>query len=196
MHQMLIARLLAGGIAGTIIAVLMMSIIHFTPRSVPKLIAEVGQTKIEDGLHEDYDWFGLLQTQWSYSSGKPNGVAFQYYPNGSLYRELFYVNGYLEGTMREYYENEAYRRPPPRGRYPSHQERNIMAGTLKAIWHYQEGQRHGHYELFFDNGLYKEEGDYHLGKRVGVMQRYSKEGKLVKEKVYESLNRNLLGTEP
>ena len=186
MMQWLIARVLAGAIAAVVMALVIIGILVFTPPPVVKLQAEISyNAKHADGVVEKHDLFGLLQAQWTYRDGLPNGVSLHYYPNRSIFRELQYVDGKLEGEVRAYYQKE---RTRGRARYAAMRDaRSVyeaVLGDIKGVWNYRNGKREGSYTLYNKNGYIKEEGQYRNDKRFGRVRRYSRDGRLASDKYY------------
>lgn len=64
-----------------------------------------------------------------------------------------------------------------------------MDGVLKAQGTYLDKELstpHGHFTFFFPNGKVESSGDYAMGRKCGVWQRYDKFGDPLAEKVYDT----------
>ena len=188
MMHWLLARVLAGGIAGCLMALLLLGILWLAPPPVPKLQAEIPyHAKHQDGIVEKHDLFGLLQAQWVYVDGRPHGPALHHYPNRSVFRELQYVEGKLDGVMREYYQEERMRGGGRRGAFrDARQMYEASRGPLKGEWRYMEGVRDGDYTLYYENEYIKEEGQYRNDKYFGRILKYSKDGQLISERYFQN----------
>ena len=57
-------------------------------------------------------------------------------------------------------------------------------GTLILEEHHQNGQRHGPYKSWWNNGALKEQGLYEADKRVGIYRWFRESGELWKEHDY------------
>ncbi len=159
-------RAFAGGIAGFFVTSIVIAILLFGPRSEAKFQPIVHQQlQKKDGVYEKSDMMGLVQLQWFFEDGYPQGLALHYYPNGSLHRELVYRDGMLQGTVKEYYEKAGHRHKPPREALAYSEVRKAISGPLKAGWQYRDGVLDGPYTLYRENGEIKEQGQYVNGKR-------------------------------
>jgi hypothetical protein len=170
-------QLVVSSMAAFIMSGLMIALYSFVPHHEPRLLPDgPGKPAVADGLWEQKDFFGLIDTQWTMRHGLADGDALQYHSNGSLFRELHYAAGRLEGPVREYYEKGPYRQPPVRGRIATRDERSRAAGVLKKITEYRAGVPEGPYEWYDSNGILKEEGRYENGVRRSAA-RYRKDGR-------------------
>jgi hypothetical protein len=177
----MVARVLAAAATSTVMVGVFILILFVLPRPLPALRGEVvPDPRKPDGTVETRYWLGLLKERWTYRNGRPNGRVIQYYPNGSIYRELFYVDGKLSGPANEYREVSLYRgrgrRLPPRRRDA------FEKGPLRATWHYVGGEREGPYRLFYEDGSVREEGAYRGGRLHGVVRKYARTGEVISEK--------------
>ena len=185
MLNWMIARVLSVVIASTLIVLIFIVIIFVLPRPLPGFQTEVAlKTNQPDGILETHYWVGLLKERWSYQGGRPNGMTLQFYPNRSLYRQLPYLYGKLHGIYNEFYEKSRYGRGVGRRGVPPRRREELARGPLKAKFEYIAGKREGPYSLYYENGVVKESGSYQNGRRSGVLKKYSKAGKLLKEKNY------------
>lgn len=92
-----------------------------------------------------------------------NGVVRSYYPDGSIYYELSYVNDVLDGTSYWYYQN----------------------GNLKMIKEYSKGKLNGYVKEFYENGLLKEEYYVKEGILNGTQRIFYENGALKEINIYE-----------
>jgi hypothetical protein len=178
----MVARVLAAAGTSTVMVGVFVLILFVLPRPLPALRGEVrADPRRPDGTVETRYWVGLLKERWTYRDGKPHGLTVQYYPNGSIYRELFYVDGKLSGPANEYRELPLYR-GSGRRRAPRRRRESFEKGPLRATWHYVGGAREGPYRIFYEDGTLKEEGAYRAGRPEGVVRTFSRKGELLSEK--------------
>lgn len=93
-----------------------------------------------------------------------------YYKSGALYRRgdtYFYENGTLKTVERE---DEAVLYWPN--------------GKMKRRCGFQKGVRHGLDQMWNEDGILVDEGQYEEGKPVGVHRRFGKEGQVIEEIEY------------
>lgn len=160
----------------TVMAVLLIGIYSTVPQHEAKLRPNgPSNPEIRDGVWEQKDFFGLIDTQWTMRDGMADGDALQYHANGSLFREMAYRAGKLDGLVFEYYEKGPYRRPPVHGRLATPGERRQISGVLKKKMEYREGVADGNYELYYPDGVVREEGIYRQGVKEKIMS-YRKDG--------------------
>jgi hypothetical protein len=170
-------RFLVSSFTALIMSALMIALYWFVPQHEPRLKPNgPSRPPVSNGVWEQNDFMGLVDTQWTLRGGRAEGDALQFYSNGSLFRELTYRAGRLEGTVREYHEKERYRRPPSRGRVAGPAERAFMAGQLRRTMMYRAGRADGPYEVYYADGILKEEGYYHAG-RKRAEAKYGKDGR-------------------
>lgn len=82
--------------------------------------------------------------------------------DGSLYKEVNYVNDKKDGLVKTFGPN----------------------GKVKSEYVYKEGNRAGAYKLYYTNGKLKIEGDYQKYKKVGKWTWYKKDGSVERTKEY------------
>lgn len=172
-----LGRFVVSSMAALVMSGLMIAMYSSAPHHEPRLDPTGPKNPaVRDGLWEQKDLFGLIDTQWTLRDGKAEGDALQYHSNGSLFRELHYAAGRLEGPVREYYEKGPYRQPPVRGRLADPNERSRAAGPIRKITEYRAGVPDGPYEWYYSSGILKEEGRYEGGVRR-TTARYRKDGR-------------------
>lgn len=171
-----VGRFVVGALVTLVMSFIMLALYSTVPHYQPRLQTEgPRRAPIQNGIWEKNDFFGLIDTQWTFADGKAEGPALQFHSNGSLFRELEYRDGKLNGPAREYYQKGPYRRSPTRGRMAGAAERAAMAGDLKRIMRFHDGAQDGPYEIYYPGGILKEEGVYRDGKRRSSV-RYRKDG--------------------
>ena len=108
-----------------------------------------------------------------YVEDKRNGMAYFYYPDGKLWREVEYKNNYIDGQMFEY---------APDGRLITiilyRYGRPVETITLNR--YDKQGFKHGLWREYYTNGRIKWEATYNHGKLDGYYKEYSGYGTLVK----------------
>lgn len=170
-------RILATIVASLVTSTLFMTILFFSPQILPTIKESVASNQgMKNGHHLKKDWLGVPESQWNYANGLLEKEAVQYYPNGSLLREMNYKEGKLEGEVREYHEKSQVRRIQIQDFVPTSTSRQAIAGTLRAVWYYKEGKRHGPYEIYHSSGFLKERGHYDMGKKVGRILKFNEQG--------------------
>ncbi len=185
MIKFMAARMLAMGITSIFMAIVI-GIILYLPRPLPGVTEDFSKPEQElEGLVAKKYWVGVLKEELNYVQGLPQGEALQYYPNRSLLRELKYEQGKLHGVIKEYYEKEGFRPMSMKYRLSGLLAPSMrVRGDIKALWHYEQGKKHGPYQSFYKGGGLKEEGDYLEGKKHGVFKKYAEIGTLKSEKFY------------
>lgn len=172
-----LGRFVAGAVVTLVMSAVMITMYSLVPQYEPRLEAEGPKNApVRDGVWEKNDLFGLVDTQWNLRDGTAEGPALQFYSNGSLFRELEYRAGRLDGPVREYYEKGPYRRSPARGRIAGAAERAAMAGALKKVSHARDGVLEGPYEIYYPDGVLKESGVHENGRRR-ASAKYHKDGR-------------------
>ncbi|MFT5206467.1 MAG: antitoxin component YwqK of YwqJK toxin-antitoxin module [Candidatus Omnitrophota bacterium] len=184
MQQFNMMRFAAGGISGCLMGFLLVGLVYVVPQHIPKLHLQAPKVKIQQGIQEKTDLFGLVEGQWTVDRGIMHGDALQYYSSGALLREMTYVEGELDNIVREYYEKKGYRRRPPTGSIIPRNMRGQIAGEQKAIWTYVQGRKQGLYELYYENGILKEQGNFVNDKLDGRQRKFNTNGELIREKTY------------
>jgi antitoxin component YwqK of YwqJK toxin-antitoxin module len=189
MNPNLFHRLVAGALATALSSLFMafvIIVILYAPKPYPSVQPVIKQdVKQEDGNFQRLYWVGLLKSEWNYAAGWPEGPAYHFYPNGSLLRQLFYVQGRLNGPVREFYEKPGRATGFSRRFIAKHPpQAKLGAGQLKAEWNYQDGLLHGRYAKYDAKGNLREEGSYLRGKRHGFIRKYARDGRLVSERLY------------
>ena len=165
--QRALLGLAAGGI-GSVFMLCVMSLVIFGPKPYPVLRPELRTPPHpSDGIMETtYFLVGLLKEEIPVVDGKPNGTAFQYYPNGSLLREIPYADGRIDGTVKEYYEKRVNVQSVSRRFVTQAQHLRVARGSLKSTREYNQGKPHGAHRFYLPNGEMREEKVYQFGRLI------------------------------
>lgn len=83
-----------------------------------------------------------------------------FHEDKSLFMEYNFKNGKREGVAKSFYPKTA---------------------KPWSLHTYREGQLHGEYKTWFENGQLRMEGQYEMGKEAGVWKVYQENGTLVEE---------------
>jgi antitoxin component YwqK of YwqJK toxin-antitoxin module len=67
---------------------------------------------------------------------------------------------------------------------PKVNREHSASGVLIVEEHLEDGQRHGAYTAWWENGKLREQGRYYRGVRVGLYRWYGETGMLLKEEDY------------
>ena len=183
----ILARVMGAAIASLVMAVVI-GIILYAPKPYPSIKPIIkADAKKADGFLQTYYLLGLLKGEWTHQNGLPEGVAFHFYPNGSVMHRMFYVQGHLDGLIQEFYEKPGSARGVSRRHIPKNPpQAKIGVGPLKAEWQYVMGVREGAFKLYYNRGAIKQEGSYHQNKLHGFVRRYKKNGALKSEALYQN----------
>ncbi len=184
MQQFNMMRFAAGGISGCVLGFLLVGLVYIVPQHMPKLQLQAPKVKIQQGIQEKSDLFGLVESQWTVDRGIIHGDALQYYSSGALFREMTYIDGELDGIVREYYEKKGYRKRPPAESIIPRNLRGQIAGEQKGIWTYVRGKKQGLYEEYYESGVLKEQGNFANDKLSGRQRKFNTDGELIREKRY------------
>jgi antitoxin component YwqK of YwqJK toxin-antitoxin module len=84
------------------------------------------------------------------------GIGFLEYPDHSLEREVYYVDGYEHGLCKEWYPN----------------------GQLKCEWNAIHGRAAGKVKQWYDSGKIKSVGEYEYGVEIAYKE-WDEHGKLL-----------------
>lgn len=102
------------------------------------------------------------------------GAWLYYFPTGELFSEEYYVNGALEGDLKNYYKNgvvtehSQYKNGLKNGFSRKYSDTGVLIEEL----HYQHGKENGMAKFFELNGDLKEKGMYKNGNRFGKWEYY------------------------
>lgn len=91
------------------------------------------------------------------TTGFLNGSLKIWYNNGNLMRERIYLNDASNGTYCDYFEN----------------------GKVKEKFTFKNGDQNGAYEKYYDNGLLMEKGEYISDMKTGIWYYYDVTGKQI-----------------
>lgn len=122
---------------------------------------EAGQ---RDGLRREYSEEGVLVEQRVYAGGRMHGPFREWYPGGERREEATFANGQHEGRRRLW----------------------NVDGMLLQDESYRKGVRDGRWTEFHpETGAPKTWGSFDKGKRVGIWQKGTPNGKIVETTAYE-----------
>jgi len=136
-----------------------------------------------EGYHEEYYGNGQKKEEFKISDGKKNGAYKLFYPDGTQYEEGYYV------------DDE--KRPI------SHKKENgvplLISGNGPCIYKYYNGKPKyrisyknfipdGKYEAFYTNGADRVVGEYFEGQKSGIWTYYDREGNVLKEERFFSID--------
>lgn len=132
----------------------------------------------------------LLSEAW-FHLGKREGVLKQYYASGALSSIQRYRNGVLEGAQEYFYENGmektsmAYRQ----GKLEGDVELFWTDGAPKRVVAFQGHKRHGWDQMWSQDGVLLDAGEYDQGNPIGTHTRRYANGMMREEIVYHSLKK-------
>ncbi len=103
----------------------------------------------------------------NFLDGKYNGPYFELEPGGRLLMKGHYINNMLDGYVAKYHlgrlmREAIYRQGKLEGEF---KEYNLTQGYLQKVIHYENGELHGPYQFFDENGKIKVEYNYVRGKQ-------------------------------
>jgi antitoxin component YwqK of YwqJK toxin-antitoxin module len=104
---------------------------------------QIGNFKNGDGELYMYDDYGNVMLVCTYSGGKRNGPAKEYYVNGKVSREMNYVNDSINGPEKRYNENGV-----------KTQESTIVKGKYEGAYKYFYPNGKLRAEYFYKNGIF------------------------------------------
>ncbi len=105
---------------------------------------------------------GAVKEELSFENGILQGPGLSYYPDSTLKRSGFYVNGYLQGKW-QYFNKEG---------------KKIME------IHFSNDTMDGYYVSWYCTGVIKEKGIYKKNKRVGEWIFYDEAGMITEQSYY------------
>ncbi|MBN3035187.1 MAG: toxin-antitoxin system YwqK family antitoxin [Bacteroidales bacterium] len=113
----------------------------------------------------------------SFTDDVKQGMAYHYFPDGKLKRELMYVDGLEEGIGKEYSRDGRVIRLI-----------SYRKGFITDIEHINSidrlGFKQGRWVEFYENGQVRMEGEYKDSMRHGYFKEYDEEGNLVSTSKY------------
>ncbi|MCC6725831.1 MAG: toxin-antitoxin system YwqK family antitoxin [Saprospiraceae bacterium] len=147
-----------------------------------------------------------LWSEVSYAAGLLHGTC-RFYQRYSKGQKIARIETYDKGKLvsgeyysvreNEYYKYEdllnyqgsdgksyTYRKSYYAGAMPREEVTFVNTGIPRDIGVIISEYNEGPFKSYHENGLLKEQGQYHLGAKVGTWLQYSKEGALLKEKHY------------
>ena len=107
------------------------------------------------GLYRNFYDNGKIQEEAFYLDNQKHGPSKWFNRNGRLIAAYFYNHGLFEGTQRTYYDND----------------------TLATIAFYKNNESEGKYEEYYRNGKLKLSGIYEAGQKEGPWREYDETGK-------------------
>jgi len=117
------------------------------------------------------------------------GKWIYYFPNGTLFSEEFYINGKLDGTLKNYYKNQKtleeteYKNGLKNGVSKKYSDKGILIEQVTYI----DGKENGEAKYFDLKGSLKEKGKYKNGNRIGKWEYYM-DGEIITDKEKKKLN--------
>jgi len=111
-----------------------------------------------------------------------------FYPDGNIYLEENYKNGYLEGPKKEYridgriYSEENYKN----GRLEGPQTRYYANGNIISENNYKDGNREGIQKQYYENGQLREELTVTNEKLEGLVKTYHENGQIASEQNWKN----------
>lgn len=125
-----------------------------------------------DGIMTEYSSEGLILAQGEYIEDKEEG--FWIIQNGFQREEGNFVEGYLTGQWKYYYEND----------------------VIAFEGNFVDDNPNGKHTFYYPEGTKREEGNYLIGRRNGVWKKWNEDGSLLieieyingVEKAYDGLN--------
>lgn len=114
------------------------------------------------GVKKDYYADGTLKSELYYVDGKLDGVCSWYFPNGKRQLEAAYRDNRMHGQLRRWYENgnlmeECWYKE---GVQDSVCRTYFLIGGLASEGYYVDGMLNGSFKRWFDNGHLFQEGQY------------------------------------
>tara|TARA_B000000565_G_C23713219_1_gene350477 strand:+ start:92 stop:661 length:570 start_codon:yes stop_codon:yes gene_type:complete len=105
-----------------------------------------------------------ISLEFELKDGRYNGFFKEFYPGGSIKKEVNYENGILQGYENNYFEN----------------------GVMSETVNYNNGKFHGSRFVYWENGIVKEKNTFNNGVLVGNTTYYYSNGKIRKEIKFDS----------
>ncbi|NGX58787.1 MAG: hypothetical protein K940chlam3_01695, partial [Chlamydiae bacterium] len=136
-----------------------------------------------DKLHGTYrEWFpnDQIKIDYTFVSGKQDGVQKEYNERGELILEFHMKNGKRHGLYQEKLANLNF----DQGDYHGIQKRWYPNGQLQSEENYENGEKHGLCRAWYSNGNLAVEGHFVQGKEDGVHKLWGEEGTFIAESSY------------
>ncbi len=142
---------------------------------------EVKEGKLS-GSYREYYLNGNLKLENFFLKGELEGTSNSFYEDGSIKEKLYYSNGLIDGERNYFWPNGLLKES-------NHFENGIMTG--ENIYFYANGQiqkkfeldkfgkRKGIWEDYYSNGQLKERVEYEKGEGISDPIKYSKEGEII-----------------
>lgn len=127
---------------------------------------ELGKTKFKFVSILEVEYSDLIPTGFDggynvimkYNGRLFTGIAIERFASGSIETKIEYINGYLEGSQKLYYET----------------------GQLKEEYFLKDGFRDGIYKSYYETGELLDEIEYKLGNLISG-QRFGTQGTVIKK---------------
>jgi antitoxin component YwqK of YwqJK toxin-antitoxin module len=160
-------------------------------------------TLIEEATYKNNNLNGVRKIYYDASLANSHSKPTDYY--GKLFAVENYVNGVLEGTSKEYQylkgqqallKDIVYKNGKEDKLVEYHMESSIIAsyeidngdcysnfksGAKESVYKRVNGNIHGKYVKYFENGKVASEGEYNNGSKTGVWKNYFENGALKSE---------------
>lgn len=136
------------------------------------------QNGFKNGILQKYDTLGHIKSHTNFVNNLKQGEAVEFYPSGEVRWQKNHVDDKLEGMAYEYDTS---------GNIISIRE--YTSGFLRneeIINRFdKDGNKHGIWKEFYDNGKLKWEGEFLHGELNGIVKEYNKKGGLKTLEKYE-----------
>ncbi len=116
---------------------------------------------VENTTQEIKENYGTGETSRIYTrvNGKIEGKMTDYYPDGSIKGERFFVNDKQDGKTTVYYES----------------------GALKEVQYYSNGLKNGGDTIFYEDGKLQYVSEFKDEKKNGYLRKWGVDGQLIYE---------------
>jgi antitoxin component YwqK of YwqJK toxin-antitoxin module len=118
--------------------------------------------EVKDSVWTYYDEAGVLLSKEKYVSGKKEGPAYVYFPDGGISEERNYKNDLQDGPFKQYFD----------------------AKRIRAQGNYVKGNFEGRVVYYFPNGVEVAAGYYVNGEKNGPWIYRSENGKIKDKELY------------
>ncbi len=188
---------------------------------------------VKEGTWVEYQNVGVVVTIQNYKQGKKDGIFIYFddhghinkeefyendlpilthktYDHGRVLREVSFVNGMIQGMVREFYPSGNVKSEGifidnlPNGIHKSYfdngkvfSEYNYVNGSKEGIQkffdsdgnlvmqaNYKNNLMDGLYQEFFPNGKVETEGKYKEGRKVGIWKTFDEKGKIISQEKF------------
>lgn len=130
---------------------------------------------------------GTVYREINYKNGKLEGLYRQYYQKGGLRRECEYHEDKRKGPAREYYANG---RPSMEGQYANDKLDGVIRhfyanGNLKLVETYRGGKLEGESKEYYEDGRIRYEWNFKDGTLEGLCKEYFSTGVVKSRTIYD-----------